>query len=223
MLDEVPEDKGEGEGEEDPAGEEHRERPAAGHPGDSADIVDKRTPRRPYPLRGVPPSVDDRLMEIKETWRRIRRPLQWPMEDFRRARLRTKAFDGYRFSKTHGRGTVGFVVGFAMRLGRLPFITDPPEAVAYVFVEPEGSRLHRELVTKANSPVRRLIRESQDLDVPYASSVAGAIVAVRHRSMRAVPPELFPLVASDFFLLSYRPFWSSGFLERVRRPRRRSR
>ena len=167
--------------------------------------------------------MHDRAKEIADTWRRIRRPLQWPMEDFRRARVRSRGFDGYRFARTHGRGVVGFVVGFALREGVVPVTVEPPEAVAYVFVEPAGSALHRELVSRASSPVRRLVRASADLDMPYAMLKDGPVVALRHRSMRAVPPELFPLVASDFFLMSYRPFWTSGFLERIRRPRRRSR
>lgn len=43
------------------------------------------------------------------------------------------------------------------------------------------------------------------------------VVAVRHRSMARVPPEIFVLVASDFFMLSYAPLRASRFLERLTR------
>lgn len=167
-------------------------------------------------------SVDDRKADIRATFDRIRRPLQWPMEDFRRTRIATKSFDGYRFSRSRGGSEIGFQVGFALREGAMPFPLEPPEAVAFVFARPTGSALHRDFVRRPRSPVRRLVRESESLGMPYAFDPRSEIAAVRHRSLRQVPPELFPLVASDFFLLSYRPFWSSGFLERVRRPRRSS-
>ena len=165
----------------------------------------------------------DRAEEIRATFERIRRPLQWPMEDFRRRRVATKAFDGYRFTRTRGAAEVGFQVGFALDGSVLPEPLDPPEAVAFIFVRPVGSALHREVVGRPRSAVRRLVKEGESLDPPYAFDPRSEIVAVRHRSLGRVPPELFPLIASDFFLLSYRPFWSSGFLERIRKPRRSTR
>ena len=169
----------------------------------------------------LPASVDDRGAEIRATFERIRRPLQWPMEDFDRRRVRTARFDGFRFSRSKRKAVAGFAVGFALREDVLPVTLEPPEAVAYLFARPTGSALHRDFVLRAGSPVRRLVRESEREGLPYELRPRDEIVAFRHRSLGTVPPELFPLVASDFFLLSYRPFWASGFLERIRRPRRR--
>ena len=167
--------------------------------------------------------MDDRTAEIRATFDRIRRPLQWPMEDFRRRKVATRGFTGYEFTRTRGNAVAGFAVGFVLRDDVLPIDLSPPEAVAYVFVRPVGSALHRDFVVRPRSAVRRMVRESETQDLPYTFRRDSEIAAVRHRSMRAVPSELFPLVASDFFLMSYRPFWASGFLERVRRPTRRKR
>src|SRR5438093_717403 len=43
------------------------------------------------------------------------------------------------------------------------------------------------------------------------------IAAIRHRSVRAVPSEIFVLVASDFLMLCYQPLRAAGFLERLKK------
>ena len=94
-------------------------------------------------------------------------------------------------------------------------VTEPPEVVAYAFVDPEGSTLHRTLVEGRASAVRRLVTSSDRMGFPFAFHSDGPVAAVRHRSMRRVPKEIFVLVASDFLMLSYNPLRSAGFLERV--------
>ena len=165
----------------------------------------------------------DRRKDIEETFARIGRPLRWPTGRFRRRRVATKNFIGYRFTRPRGRSVLGFAVGFILGDGVVPSAVDPPEAVTYVFVKPVASALHREVVSRPRSLVRRLVRESERVALPFAFDPASEICAIRTRSMRAVPPELFALVASDFFLHSYRSLWSSGFLGPVRGPRRRIR
>lgn len=157
----------------------------------------------------------DRSSEIAATFERIRRPLQWPMENFRRRHRSNLRFEGYEFSRVRRNVRAGFAFGFALREDSLPGITDPPEVVAYAFVEPNGSSLHRTLVTKERSAVRRLVAASQRMGFPFELHSGGSVAAVRHRSLSQVPREIFVLVASDFLMLCYQPLRAAGFLERV--------
>jgi hypothetical protein len=157
------------------------------------------------------------MQDIEETFRRIRRPLQWPMESFRRRKVGSASFVGYRFSRVRRRSEAGFAFGFLLRDGALPIGADPPEVVAYAFVKPVGSALHDALVRRQGSPVRRLVRAGAAEPLPFEFDPASEIAAVRHRSLRSIPPELFPLVASDFFMLTYRPMRKSAFIDRLRK------
>jgi len=139
------------------------------------------------------------------------------MEDFRRERLRTRSLVGYRFSRVRRNAVSGFAFGFALREDALPGIREPPEAVAYAFVEPVGGALYRDLVLQAKSPVRRLVSAGKDLGFPFEFHPGRAAVAVRHRSLARVPPEIFVLTASDFFLISQGAMRASRFLEFLRR------
>jgi hypothetical protein len=165
----------------------------------------------------MPRSVKDRSREIEETFRRIRRPLRWPMRDFRRAKVASAAFVGYRFSRVHRSSVAGFAFGFALRQGVLPGIDDPPEVVAYAFVRPVRAALHAELVTQSNSPIRRLVRLGAGDGYPYEFHPDGEVVAVRHRSLRRAPPEIFVLSASDFYMVSFRPMQTARLLDAIRK------
>lgn len=166
--------------------------------------------------RLLPDSVDtDRSKDIEATFRRIRRPLQWPMQDFRRKRTSTPAFVGYRFSRMKRDAVAGFAFGFALTEDFLPGIVEPPEVVAYAFVEPAGSALHKDLVARRGSPVRGLIEQSKSMGFPFEFHPEGDVVAIRHRSLARLPPELFVLVGSDFFMISQGPMREGGFLEKV--------
>ena len=96
----------------------------------------------------------DRSREIRATFERIRRPLQWPLEDFRRKKFATTRLVGYRFSRMRGAAEAGFVYGFALKSDAVPGVREPPEAVAYAFVRPVGSALFQELVIRPRSAVR---------------------------------------------------------------------
>jgi len=52
---------------------------------------------------------------------------------------------------------------------------------------------------------------------PFELHADGEIAAIRHRSVRAVPSEIFVLVASDFLMLCYQPLRAAGFLERLKK------
>jgi hypothetical protein len=158
---------------------------------------------------------EDRAAEIAATFERIRRPLQWPMENFRRRRVANRKFVGYRFSRVRRNARAGFAFGFVLGAEAVAGVKEPPEVVAYAFVEPEGSALRRTLVKGRTSAVQRLVTSSQRMGFPFEFLSDGPVVAVRHRSMRQVPKEIFVLVASDFLMLSYSPLRAAGFLERV--------
>ena len=159
----------------------------------------------------------DRSAEIAATFERIRRPLQWPMENFRRRHRSNRRFEGYEFSRVRRGVRAGFAFGFALTENSLPGIAEPPEVVAYAFVEPNGSALHRTLVTGDRSAVRQLVAASKRMGFPFEFHRNGSIAAVRHRSLRQVPREIFVLVASDFLMLCYQPLRAAGFLERVKK------
>jgi hypothetical protein len=159
----------------------------------------------------------DRSEEIAATFRRIRRPLRWPMENFARTRISTRRFVGYRFSRLRGGSVAGFCFGFALHDGAVPGVAEPPEAVAYAFARPVGSALHRRLTARADAAVCRLVAEGRRMGFPFEYFPEEEVVAVRHRSMARVPSEIFVLVASDFFMLSYAPLRASRFLERLTR------
>ena len=159
--------------------------------------------------------ADDWTAEIEGTFQRIHRPLRWPMENFRRRRISNKSFVGYQFSRIWRNARAGFSFGFALREDVYPGIGDPPEVVAYAFVEPKGSTLHEVLVTRKGSPVRRLVARSRRMGFPFELHPDVSVAAVPHRSVRRVPKEIFVLVASDFLMLCYQPIRASGFLERV--------
>jgi hypothetical protein len=158
---------------------------------------------------------EDRAPEISATFERIRRPLQWPMENFARRRVSNRGFVGYRFYRTRRNAKAGFSFGFALRDDVLPGVPEPPEVVAYAFVEPIDSALYKTLAARPDGAVRRLVGASRRMGFQFESYPRQAIVAVRHRSMRRVPKEIFVLVASDFLMLCYQPLRASGFLERV--------
>src|SRR5439155_22079750 len=85
------------------------------------------------------------------------------------------------------------------------------------FVEPAKSALHRDLVERPNSAVHRLASVSRRMGFPFELHTDGEIAAIRHRSVRAAPTEIFVLVAADFLMLCYQPLRAAGFLERVRK------
>jgi len=87
--------------------------------------------------------------------------------------------------------------------------------VAYAFVEPKESALHEALVTQQRSPVRRLAASSRKMGFPFDLHPENEVAAVRHRSVKRVPKEVFVLVASDFLMLCYHPIRASEFLERI--------
>ncbi len=160
--------------------------------------------------------MDARWAEgIEATFERIHRPLRWPLADYRRRKVARAGFTGYVFSRTRGKAVAGFAYGFALRPDALPGIREPPEAAAYVFVRPPESALHRDLVARPRSPVRRLVADGRTLAYPFEFHPEGEVVAVRHRPVGRLPKELFVLGAADFFMVTQGLFQTQGFVRRV--------
>ena len=155
--------------------------------------------------------------EIQGTFERIQRPLRWPMEAYRRRRIVSARFVGYRFSRMRGTAAAGFVYGFALAPNEGLGIEAPPEAVIYAFVRPVESPLHDELVSRPGSAVRKLVSSSRSLGYPFRLHPESEIAAVRHRSFARLPPELFVLGAADFFMIAQQPLRVGGFIDRVRK------
>lgn len=162
----------------------------------------------------------DYSQEIAETFHRIRRPLQWPMEAFRRRRVRRTGFVGYTFSRVVRDASAGFAFGFALTANGFPGAREPPEALAYTFVRPVGSGLYKNLVHRKQSAVRKLVEAGSGLGFPFEWHEGEEIPAIRHRSLARVPHEIFVLAASDFFMIAQGPMRAGGFLDRVRRATR---
>jgi hypothetical protein len=165
---------------------------------------------------------DDRRAEIAATFRRIQRPLRWPMADFARTRIANQGFVGFRFSRLQGQASAGFSFGFVLRDGVVPGVHEPPEVVACAFARPASSALHARLTGRADAAGRQLVASARRMGFPFEFFPEEERFAVRHRSMARVPSEIFVLVASDFFMLSYAPLRASRFLERVKRATRRT-
>lgn len=142
----------------------------------------------------------DRSREIRATFERIRGPIRWPLGEFGRVKVDRGGLTGYRFSRVTRGAAAGFFFGFALKADVFVGIQAPPEALAYVFVEPVGSPLHTALVARRGSPVRKLVERSRGLGYPFEFHKDEPVAALRHRSMARHPQELFVLAASDFFM-----------------------
>src|SRR3989442_3997119 len=117
----------------------------------------------------------DGSAEIAATSDRIRRPLRWRMEIFRRKHAANRQFVGYRFSRVRRQSVAGFSFGFALGNDSLPGITEAPEVVGYAFVEPANSALHRDLVERPNSAVHRLASMSPRIGCPFHVLAHGVV------------------------------------------------
>src|SRR5512136_781414 len=134
--------------------------------------------------------------EIAATFERIQRPLRWPMDEYRRRKIVSSAFVGYRFSRVRRAASAGFAYGFALARDDALGVRIPPEAVIYAFVRPVRSALYKELVLRPGSAVRRLGASSRSLAYPFELHIGEEIAAVRHRSFARLPPELFAIGAA---------------------------
>ena len=170
------------------------------------------------PAGGFAALVDrDYAPEIAATFERIARPLRWPMEDFRRRKVRSPSFVGYRFSRVRRAASAGFAYGFALAPDDDLGIRAPPEAMIVASVRPVGSALYQELVTRPGSATRRLAASGRSMGYPFDLHLGEEAAAVRHRSFARHPPELFVIAAADFFMIAQRPLRVGGFVERVRK------
>src|SRR2546422_1048471 len=111
---------------------------------------------------------DDRKAEIEATFKRIHRPLRWPMENFRRRYISNKGFVGYRFSRIRRNAHAGFSFGFALREGLYPGIREPPEVETRVRVAPDpGEPISHETLVRDVPAAKILHRPSERSMNPF--------------------------------------------------------
>ena len=134
--------------------------------------------------------------------------------------MSTARFVGETWTRVRGKASAGCGFGFALQADAFPGVREPPEAVAYAFVRPVRSALYEALVTARASPARRLAKLGASLGFPYELRLGHEIAVIRHRSLAAVPPELFVLAASDFFVIALGPMRVANFQDRVRKATR---
>lgn len=158
--------------------------------------------------------------DVADTFRRLRRPLQRSMDGFRRRRVKTARFVGETWTRVRGKASAGCGFGFALQEDVFPGVVEPPEAIAYAFVRPARSALYEALVTARTSPARRLAKLGASLGFPYELRLGEEVAVIRHRPLAAVPPELFVLAASDFFVIALGPMRVANFQDRIRKATR---
>ena len=150
--------------------------------------------------------------------RRMQIPLRRVRQGFETRDVRT----GGLYGKLWWRSIDGARVG-----GFFGFLTDPagwdaiepavPEAVVLAFVRPRGHPLHKRLIGRKGSLFETVARRSRAEEVPFELFRDREEALVRHRSMRGRPDEILALSACDFFMTSFRAFWSSDFLQSVQK------
>ena len=164
-----------------------------------------------------------RKQPLARAMRRMQIPLRRIRQNFETRDVR----DGGLYGKLWWRPLDGARVG-----GFFGFITDPegwedlkpsvPEAVVLAFVRPRAHPLHRRLVVRKGSLFEKVARRSRYEEVPFILRRDRAEGLLRHRSMRGRPDEILALSACDFFMTSFRAFWSSDFLQTIQKlPRSR--
>ena len=155
---------------------------------------------------------------LSKAMRRMQIPLRRIRQGFETRDVRT----GGRYGKLWWKSVDGARVG-----GFFGFLTDPagwdaiepavPEAVVLAFVRPRGHPLHKRLVGRKGSLFETVARRSRAEEVPFELFRDREEALVRHRSMRGRPDEILALSACDFFMTSFRAFWSSDFLQSVQK------
>ncbi len=150
--------------------------------------------------------------------RRMQIPLRRIRQNFETRDVRDRGLYG----KLWWRSIDGARVG-----GFFGFITDPegwddlgpvvPEAVVLAFVRPRKHPLHRRLIARKGSLFEKVARRSRYEEVPFTLLREREEGLLRHRSMRGRPDEILALSACDFFMTSFRAFWSTDFLQSIQK------
>jgi hypothetical protein len=144
------------------------------------------------------------------------RPLAAPyLRGYRALRARGGSLSGYWFLSrgqppldARGRSgrspAAGFFVGYLLEAGGFEALSpEPPECLVFVFVAPPGGALHRRLVARESSLVRRTfdyIRWLTHRPPRFAFFDDQLPAMVRHRPMRDWPRAKWGHYARNFFI-----------------------
>jgi hypothetical protein len=112
----------------------------------------------------------------------------------RRARARQQA----------RQATPGFFLGYLIRAEDFAFLSpEPPECLVFAFVQPVGGALHRRLVRRPDSLLRKTfeyIRWLTHRPPRFVFHADQLPAIVRHLSMREWPPEKYEHYSRNFFV-----------------------
>jgi len=170
-----------------------------------------------------PEAVNTRPLRL--AMHRMRIPLRRIRQNFETRDVRSGSLYGKLWWRDTGGARIGGFFGFITRpAGRAHLHPLVPEAVVIAFVRPLDHPLHKRLVARKGSLFEKVARRSRYEGVPFALFRDREEALVRHRSMRGRPDEILSLSACDFFMTSFRAFWSSDLLQEIQKvkgPRRK--
>jgi hypothetical protein len=115
---------------------------------------------------------------------------------------------------------VGFFVGYLVRGEEFAFLKpEPPESLIFSFVRPVGSRLHRRLVNRPGSLLRKTheyIRWLTHRPPRFAFYPDALPAMVRHVSMREWPRGKYAHFSRNFFIETLAWLVRSGLVRKLR-------
>ncbi len=115
--------------------------------------------------------------------------------------------------------SAGFFVGYLLRAESFAFLTpEPPECLVFAFVRPVGSSVHRRLVNRPESLLRKTTEYIRWLThrLPRFAFYANELPAlVRHYSMRDWPRAKYEHFSRNFFIETLAWLVRSGLIRRL--------
>ncbi len=143
------------------------------------------------------------------------RPLARPyLRGYRAVAERRGSLRGYWFLRPSPRGartrkqschaTLGFFIGYLVRAEDFAFLSpEPPECLVFAFVQPVGGVLHRRLVRRPESLLRKTfeyIRWLTHRPPRFVFHEDQLPAMMRHLSMRDWPREKYEHLSRNFFV-----------------------
>jgi len=122
-------------------------------------------------------------------------------------------------AERRGSASLGFFVGYLVRADEFAFLTpEPPESLVFAFVRPVGSSLHRKLVRRPGSLLRKTSEYIRWLThrPPRFAFYSDQIAAlVRHISMREWPRAQYEHFSRNFFIETLAWLVRSGLIRKL--------
>ena len=150
------------------------------------------------------------------------RPLATPyLRGYRAVAGRSGSLRGYWFLSPlrAAPAKLGFFVGYLMDSRELACLNpEPPECLVFVCVEPPSGALHRRLVSRAESLIRKTfdyIRWLTHRPPRFLLNTEERAVMLRHQSMRQWPPGKLEHYSRNFFIETLAWLVRSGLVKRL--------